>query len=268
MNKFNRFRDIAVGPDEEVALLVGDQSSDDSESNKAIIVILDKNLNPLSVIGDEKSDNQFANPEGVAISNSKIIAVSDKDQVKKFSIEGTFLSKLDDNENGLFMGLAFNDNDALYVADWQNYKIRVAYNTDDNNKFAFSFGSEGVGQFQRPVKITIDPNNNNVLVCDDIGDGIYVFDEAGHFLSKINCDNLNDITVDPAGYLITGHSGSRNSIRFWSHSYQCISQKHFKQKDRQFESINAVAISLTGTLYIVESWQDPNKDTLKEILSC
>ena len=207
MNKYNRFRDIAVGPDNELALLVGDQSSD----SKAIVVILDKYLDPISVIGDEKSDYQFVNPEGVAISSSKILAVSDKDQVKKFSIEGKFISNLDDNENCRFMGLAFNDNDDLYVADWQNYKIRVAHNTDDN-KFTFSFGSEGVGQFQRPVKITIDPNNNNVFVCDDIADRIYVFDKAGHFLSKINCDNLKDIAVDPAGYLITGHIGSRNSI--------------------------------------------------------
>ena len=259
---------MATGPDGEIALLVGDQSSDDSQSSKAIIVILDKNLNPISVIGDEKSDSQFVNPDGVAISRNKIIAVSDKDQVKKFSIEGRFLSNLDGKENYQLMGLAFNDNDALYVADWQNYKIRVACNADDN-KFTFSFGSEGVGQFQRPVKITIDPNNNNVFVCDDIGDGIYVFDEAGHFLSKINCDNLKDIAVDPAGYLITGHIGSRNSIRFWNHSYQCISQKHFKEKvNQQFESINAVAISLTGTLHVVESWKDPNKDILKEILTC
>ena len=152
------------------------------------------------------------------------------------------------------MGLAFNSDDTLYVADWQNYKIRVAHSADD--KYSFSYGSESVGHFHQPMKIAINPKNNNVFVCDDIGDGIYVFDKVGDFLNKINCDNLNDITVDPTGYLITGHRGNRNSIRFWSPSYQCISCKHFKQKDRDFESISNLAISLTGTLYISESWKD------------
>ena len=131
------------------------------------LVILDKNLNPISVIGDEKSENQFVNPEGVAISNSKIIAVSDKDQVKKYSIEGNFISKLDGSGSSQFMDLAFNSHDTLYVADWQNYKIRAAHNTDD--KFAFSFGSESVGHFHQPIKIAI---NNNVFVCNDISDGV------------------------------------------------------------------------------------------------
>ena len=266
MNKFNRFRDVAIGPDEEIALLVDNQSTDEGDTNKAIVVILDKNLEPISIIGDEKSDNQFDNPEGIAISSSKIVAISDKDQVKKFSMDGRFSSYLERDENCQFRfkGLAFNNNDTLFVADWQNYKIR-AYDADD--EFAFSFGSKGVGQFQQPVKVATDPISNNVFVCDDIGDGIYVFDEAGHFLSKIICDNLKDITIDPAGYMITGHSGDRNSIRFWAPFYQCISQKHSKQSDRQFESIAAVAVSLTGTLYVVESWKDPNKDILKEILN-
>ena len=273
MNRYSRFRDIAIGPDGEIVLLVSnigedqpsndDQSTDQSADVKAIIVILDKNFDPISVIGDEKSDNQFLNPEGVAISNSKIIAASDKDEVKKYSIEGNFISKFDDNESCQFKGLAFNSKDTLYVADQQNYRVRAARNGD--NKFTFSFGNESVGHFHQPTKIEINPNNNNVYVCDDINDGVYVFNEDGNFLSKINCDGLNDITIDPSGYLISGHHGVRNSIRFWSPSYQCISCKHFKQKDKEFESITAVAVSLTGALYIVESYKDEN-DTLKQIL--
>ena len=276
MNRFKRFRDIAIGLDGEIALLVStvgedvsdqstvtDQSTDVSGNSKVIIVILDRNLNQIGVIVDEKEKNNFGNPEGVAISNSKIIAVSDENQVKKYSITGKFISNLEGNEGCQFMGLAFNSDDTLYVADWQNYKIRVAHSADD--KFSFSFGSETVGHFHQPTKIAVNPKNNNVFVCDDIGDGIYVFDKAGNFLNKINCDKLTDITVDPTGYLITGHHGNRNTIRFWSPSYQCISCKHFKQKDKEFESISNLAITLTGTLYVIESWKD-EKDILKQIL--
>ena len=280
MNRYRRFRDIAVGLDGEIALLVStvgsnqpeddtgqstntDPSIDISGNSKAIIVILDENLNQINVIADENDKNNLVNPEGVAISGSKIVAVSDKDQVIKYSIEGNFISKLEGNEGCQFMGLAFNRDDTLYVADWQNYKIRAAYSADDN--FSFSFGSESVGHFHQPVKIATNPKDNNVFVCDDIGDGVYVFDKTGNFLSKINCDKLNDITVDPTGYLVTGHHGNRNSIRFWSPSYQCISCKHFKQKDKEFESIHNLAISLTGTLYVVESWKG-EKDILKRIL--
>jgi len=265
MNKFSQFRDIAIGPDGEIVLLVDNRSTvDDNENNKAIIVILNKNFDPLGVIGDEKSESHFVNPEGVAISSSKLIAVSDKHQVKKYSIKGNFVSAFGGygEENCQFRGLAYNSNNILYVADGVNYRVQV-FNEDDT--IAFSFGSESVGQFQQPVKITIDPSNNNIIVCDDTSDAFYVFDKTGNFICKIPCDNLMDITVDPTGYVITGHIGSRNSIRIWNPFYQCIGYKHFKQDDKEFESINAVAISSTGTLYIVESWQD-SKDILKEIL--
>ena len=60
----------------------------------------------------------------------------------------------------------------------QNYRVQV-FQQDDT--FAFSFGNEGSnpGQFQCPVRIAIDPNNNNVLVTDYDANCVHVFHRQG-----------------------------------------------------------------------------------------
>ena len=99
------------------------------------------------------------------------------------------------------------------------------FNKDDT--FAFSFGTRGSnpGQFQCPVKISIDPNNN-VLVTDNVVNGIHIFTYDGHFIQTIaiNSNRPRTITSSPTGYLITGHNGGDNKIRVWSSTYQLINQ--------------------------------------------
>ena len=101
-----------------------------------------------------------------------VIAVSDwgSHQVKKYSLQGVLLSVIGchGDKNGQFncpRGLAFNNNKLLYVVDGFNHRVQIF---QDDDTFAFSFGSKRSNpeQFQSPVRIAIDPNNN-VLVTDD-----------------------------------------------------------------------------------------------------
>ena len=96
-----------------------------------------------------------------------VIAVSYSHQVKKYSLQGELLSVIGchSNINGQFnhsRGLAFNNNKLLYVVDDYNYRVQV-FQQDDT--FTFLFGSKGhnPGQFQDPIRIAVD-HNNNVLV--------------------------------------------------------------------------------------------------------
>ena len=246
--KFGGLCDIAVGPNGEVVIADYDNSS---------VVLLDDNLNLLTVIGQGIGNSRLHRPYCVAVTDY-FIAVSDcgSHQVKKYSLQGELLSVIGchGNKNGQFnypRGLAFNNNKLLYVVDGGNYRVQV-FQQDD--KFAFSFGNRGSnpGQFQLPVRIAID-HNNNVLVTDRDANCIVIFTQSGEFIQTINTDSPWAITISPTGYLITGHDGVDNKIRVWSDTYQCI--KSFGKrgsKQGEFHGISGMAIHSTGTIYVAE----------------
>ena len=246
-SKFGRLCDVATGCNEELVIVDFDNRS---------IVILDNKLNLLKVICQGSGDSRLVMPNGIAVTNN-VIAVSDvySDQVKKFSLQGEFLSVIgcSGNMNGQFnhpRGLAFN-NDKLYVVDGKNCRIQV-FKQDDT--FAFSFGNRGnnPGQFQYPVRIAIDPNNN-VLVTDLHSNCITIFTNRGQLIQTINSDRPCAITISSTGFLITGHAGDDNKIRVWSPTYQLISQFGKKGSKRgEFYGIYGITINSSKTIYVAE----------------
>ena len=247
-NKFGHPTDVAVGPNEEVVMV--------DRSNNSV-VLLDDKLNLLKVIGQGSGNSRLVRPNGVAVTDN-VIAVSDhgSHQVKKYSLQGELLSVIGcyGNKNGQFdrpRGLAFNDKKLLYVVDGANYRVQV-FQQDD--KFAFSFGNRGSnpGQFQLPVRIVID-HNNNVLVTNRDANCIVIFTQNGEFIQTINTDSPYAVTISPIGYLITGHDGDDNKIRVWSDTYQCIKMFGKKgPKQGEFYGINGMAIDSSGIIYVAE----------------
>ena len=250
-NKFGQLHDVAIGVNNEV--IIADYT------NKCVIV-LDCNFALLAVIGQGSGDNRLVSPSGVAVSKDDIIAISDfsSDQVKKYSLQGKLLSIIGNNRgnnNGQFngpRGLVFSSNKMLYVVDRYNHRVQV-FQQDD--KFAFTFGSKGSnpGQFQCPVRIAIN-TDNRVLVSDLDGNHISLFSHTGSFISRITCDRPVAITVSPDGHIIAGCSGDNNKIRVWSPTHQLIEQ--FGKKGSQqgeFMGITGIAINYsTGSVYVVE----------------
>ena len=247
-NKFGRLNDVTVTSNDEVIIADWDNSC---------VVVLDNKLNLLKVIGQRSGNSKLISPNGVAVTDN-IIAVSDQgsDQVKKYSLQGEFLSVIGchGNTNGEFdhpRGLAFNNNKLLYVVDGYNCKVQV-FQQDDT--FAFSFGNEGhhPGQFQSPIRIAIDPNNN-VLVTDHYADSINIFSHSGHFIQRIYSGRPLAITISPTGYLINGRYEDEYEIRIWSPTYQLINQfgKRGSRKG-DLDTIVGMAIDSRGTIYVAE----------------
>ena len=249
-NEFGDFTDVTVTPNDEIVI---------ADYGNKCVVVLDNKLNLLKVIGQGDGNSRLVIPNGVAVTDNNIIAVSDRfsDQVKKYSLQGELLSVIGcwGNKNGQFTnprGLAFNNNKLLYVVDQYNYRVQV-FQQDDT--FAFSFGNRGSnpGQFHCPVKIAIDPNNN-VLVTDRDANCINIFKANGQFIQTINTYRPCAITISPTGYLITGHHGDDNKIRVWSPTYQLISQfGKMGSKQGEFYGTCGMTIDSSGTIYVVES---------------
>ena len=249
VNKFDRPRDVTIGPNDEVLIV---------DDIKKCVIVLDNKLNLLKVIGQGSGNSRLVKPYGIAVTGN-IIAVSDyfSHQVKKYSLQGELLSVIGHfgNHNGQFnwpMGLAFNNNNLLYVVDSENCRVQV-FQQDDTFAFSFDNRESDCGQFQYPVRIAIDPNNN-VLVTDDNADCIYLFTYSGQFIQTINSDSPLAITTSPAGYLITGHAGDDNKIRVWSPTYQLINQfGTYGSQQGEFYGISGIAVDSTGTIYVAEA---------------
>ena len=252
-NKFGNLYDVAIGIQDEVVVV--------DETNKCVIVF-DCNMTLLSVIGQGSGDNRLNYPDGIAVSKDGIIAVSDWDshQVKKYSLQGKLLSVIGNNRgnnNGQFdrpRGLVFSSNKMLYVVDNGNYRVQV-FQQDD--KFAFTFGSKGSnpGQFQFPLRIAID-TDNRVLVSDYHGDHISLFSHTGSFISRITCHRPWAITVSPDGHIITDCDVG-TSIKVWSPTHQLIHQfGKYGSQQGEFNNILGISISSTGTIYVVEGYNN------------
>ena len=247
-NKFGGLTDVAIAPTGEVVIV---------DYDNRYVVVLDDKLNLLKFIGQGSGNSRLVRPYSVALTDN-FIAVNDldNDQVKKYSLQGEFLSAIGcrGDKNGQFnhpRGLAFNNNKLLYVVDGCNHRVQVFQQDDE---FVFTFGNRGnnPGQFQCPVRIAIDPNNN-VLVTDRDADCIHLFTHNGQFIQTINSNIPWAITISPTGYLITSHAGDDNKIRVWSPTYQLINQfGKGGYKQGEFYSIRGMAIDSSGTIYVAE----------------
>ena len=240
--------DVAIGPNGEVIIV-----------NHAhnCVVVLDNKLNLLKVIGQGSGNSRLTYPCGVAVTDD-VIAVSEwgRHQVKKYSMRGELLSVIGRHGKGYGhfnhpRGLAFNKNKLLYVVDGLNYRVQV-FHKDDT--FLFSFGHIGsiTRQFQFPIKIKVDPNNN-VLVTDYDANAINIFTEIGQFIQTVNCNHPWGIVISPAGYLITDHDGDSNIIKVWSPTYQLINQFGKRgSKQGEFDNVQGLAMDSNGTIYVAE----------------
>ena len=247
-NKFGDLTDVAIAPTGEVVIV---------DYGNRCVVVLDDELNLLKLIRQGSGNSRLVTPDGVAVTDN-VIAVSDwgGHQVKKYSLQGELLSVLGchGDKNDQFnqpRGLVFNNNKLLYVVDGGNHRVQV-FQQDD--KFAFTFGNRGnnPGQFQFPLKIAIDPSNN-VLVTDYVANCIHLFTHNGQFIQTINSYRPHAITINPTGYLITGHDGDDNKIRIWSPTYQLINQfGKMGSKQGEFYDITGMGIDSSGTIYVVE----------------
>ena len=132
--KFGRLRSIAVGSNDEVVVV----DSDNKE-----VIIFDKDLKLIRTFGQGNRDSKLNNPVGIAVGQN-VIAVSEWDDhvVKKFSLQGHYLSKIGSygSGDGQFnnpQGLCFNSKGLLYVVDCNNHRVQVFR----ENVFLFKFGS-------------------------------------------------------------------------------------------------------------------------------
>ena len=243
--KFSCPRGVAIGPNDEVVILDGD--------NKEVI-IFDKDLKLIRTFGQDSGDSKLKLPAGIAVGHN-VIAVSEYNDhvVKKFSLQGDYLSKFGSrgSGDGRFtnpLGLCFNTKGLLYVVENGSRRVQVFR----ENVFLFKFGSKGnnPGQFQYPCYIAVD-TSDQVYVTDYSNDGgINVFREDGYFIKRINYNSPYAICIAPDDHILTEVD---NSITVFSPTHECIAKFGVRGKGKgQFSGIYGIAINNSGTIFVTE----------------
>ena len=239
---------ITTGQNDEVVI---------ADTYNKEVIMLDKDLKLIRTFGQGSGDSKLNKPVGVAVANN-VIAVSDWDDhvVKKYSLQGDYLSKLGSygSGDGQFnnpQGLCFNSKGLLYVVDHSNYRVQVFR---ENNVFLIKFGSKGhnPGQFQYPRYVAVD-SCDQVYVTDysNYG-GISVFSEDGHFIKKTSCSYPFAIAIAPDDYIIT-HDYVNNVLTIFSPTHELIAKFGICGKEKgQFNTILGIAINNSGTIYVTE----------------
>ena len=244
--KFNRLRSVAVGPSDEVVVV--------DKGNREVI-IFDKDLKLIRSFGQGIGDSKLNYPVGVAVGHNVIVVSdSDDDVVKKFSLQGDYLSKIGSrgSGDGQFnnpQGLCFNSKGLLYVVDRSNHRIQVF----SENVLLFKFGSKGAntGQFQNPRYVAVD-SIDQVYVTDWCKDGgISMFSEDGHFIKKINCNKPYAICIIPDDHLITD---ANDVLTVFSPTHEVVAKFGVRGKEKgQFNDVRGITIHNSGTIVITEA---------------
>ena len=245
--KFIWPHDVAIGSNDEVIVV---------DSDKKEVIIFDKDLKLIRTFGLGSGDSKLNNPVGVAV-DYNVIAISECSDhvVKKFSLQGDYLSKIGSygSGDGQFNsphGLCFNSKGLLYVVDNDNCRVQVFR----ENVFLFKFGSKrpNPGQFKTPCCIAMD-NSNQVYITDYYyGGGISVFSEDGHFIKKINCNNPFAICIAPGDYVISDDH-DKNVLNVLSPTHELVAKLGVCGNAKgQFRGINGIAINSSGTMFVTE----------------
>jgi len=223
-------------------------------TNKEVIMF-DKNLKLIRTFGQGSGDSQLNHPIGVAVGHN-IIVVSDSGDhvVKKFTLQGDYLSKFGSRGSGdgqfnHLQGLTFNSKGQLYVVDRGNYRVQVF---DGNNKFLFKFGSKGSnpGQFQDPYYIALDSSDQVYVTNYSSNGGIVVFSNNGQFIKKISCNSPWNICITPEDHIITNDG---KTLTVFSPTHQLITKFGTRGSQRgQFSMIRGIAVNSVGTIFVSE----------------
>jgi sugar lactone lactonase YvrE/tetratricopeptide (TPR) repeat protein len=212
-----------------------------------------------------KAQDQFNQPYGIAVGNSKVYIVEDiNSRISIYTQQGTFLNmwgspgkNIDQFQGPL--GVAVAKNGTIYMADTNNERIMVF---KPDGTFVREWGKRGGGnaQFRSPTGIAID-NNDNIYVADSYNFRIQKFNATGKFLTKWGSRGTgNDqfglpvgVTVDNSGNVYVVDSENHRVMKFNSNGNFITKWGSHGNGDDRFNNPVGVACDSGGNVYVTDS---------------
>ena len=154
-------------------------------------------------------------PQGVAVTASGRLLVSQKEFVAMYDTNGTELNRLGSG-NGQFVAandIAIDDTGQIYVTDSKGRCVQIF---DANGVYLSRFGVKGSanGQFLYPTAIAYEKVSKQIAVVDSLNARVQFFDKAGVFIRSIGANGTGPLKfMHPQG--LAFEYGTGNSVRMY-----------------------------------------------------
>lgn len=138
-------------------------------------------------------------PFGIAFNKDKNIVITDhKDRtVKTYTPDGQHVNSWRDNYFEWPNGIAINNNEQYFIADWSKGKINICDESGTTVRSFNTFGN-GISEYSCPEYLTID-RYNRIVMTDAYDHNVKIFDELGRLLLKFGDSEGPGKICDPRG---------------------------------------------------------------------
>jgi sugar lactone lactonase YvrE len=154
-------------------------------------------------------------PQGIAVTSSGRLLVSQKEFVALYDTNGTELRRLGLGD-GQFVSaadIAIDDTGLIYVTDSKGKCVQVF---DADGGYLSRFGAKGsaAGQFLYPTAIAYEKVSKQIAVVDSLNARVQFFDKAGVFIRSIGTNGTGPLKfMHPQG--LAFENGTDNSVRMY-----------------------------------------------------
>jgi hypothetical protein len=154
-------------------------------------------------------------PQGVAVTSSGRLLVSQKEFVALYDTNGTELRRLGSG-HGQFVSaadIATDDTGLIYVTDSKGRCVQV-FDADGVYLSRFGVNGSAAGQFLYPTAIAYEKVSKQIAVVDSLNARVQFFDKAGAFIRSIGTNGTGPLKfMHPQG--LAFEYGTDNSVRMY-----------------------------------------------------
>jgi DNA-binding beta-propeller fold protein YncE len=158
--------------------------------------------------------------------------------------------------------LAIDDDANIYVLDAGNYRIQLI---DEDGRYQSQWGSKGQqdGYFDEPVALTINPDNDFLVVLDQGSYRVHKYDLDGNFILSFGAEGIRkgmfkepvDVTIDGLDYTYVLDRDRKVVLKFHKSGAFIEEWGNKGRKEDRLEDPVSIAYSdeLKGYIYVLDA---------------
>lgn len=193
------------------------------------VMLFDRDGKELRRFGSQgEGPGQFVFPCSVTLSRDGTVYVGEyggNDRISRFTQDGKYLDCIADKSTGdgwveRPAGIAFDENDQLWVADACHHRICL-YGKDGKFQRAFGTAGDGQGQFNYPYGLALE-SGGTLLVADRGNNRISRFQRDGRWLASWGTPGRAEGQIAQPWGVAVSASGGIYCLDSWNNRVQLI----------------------------------------------
>jgi streptogramin lyase len=223
--------------------------------------------------GSKGSGNgEFEHPDAISVDANGCVWVGDEanDRIQVFNEKGEYITKFGSKGSGAEqfdfeypMGIVTQGSGDVWISDARNDRLEKWTIPSLRHTYASTIGSKGtgIGQFEEPTGVAVNPINGNVAVSDEENGRVEVFNEKGEYVGEFGKAGLNEgefreprgVAIDSKGNVWVTDTGNDRVQEFNEEGEYVAEFGTEGSGDGQFKSPKALAIDSKGNIWVADS---------------